>query len=69
VEEKEGRKEGKRLTVDVGKLVAGSFYLYAPSKEGAIFFTLAFAATGLLHLLQCLSVRSSLHRRCLSFQV
>ena len=34
--------------------VAGSVYFYAPNKGAAIFFTVAFASSGLFHLWQCL---------------
>ncbi|KAM7199726.1 hypothetical protein V8F20_005596 [Naviculisporaceae sp. PSN 640] len=35
-------------------IVPGSVYFYAPSKGAAIFFTAAFASTGLFHFWQCL---------------
>ncbi|KAM0324554.1 hypothetical protein ACHAQA_007939 [Verticillium albo-atrum] len=36
-----------------GQYVEGSFYFYAPNKGAAIFFTLAFAASCVLHFWQC----------------
>ncbi|KAK3386790.1 hypothetical protein B0H63DRAFT_540864 [Podospora didyma] len=36
-----------------GSLAQGSVYLYVPNKGAAIFFTAAFASSGLFHLWQC----------------
>ncbi|KAK3984075.1 protein RTA1 [Cladorrhinum sp. PSN332] len=41
-----------------GKPVPGSFWFYSPNKGAAIFFTIAFAASGLFHLYQCIRLKS-----------
>ncbi|KAK4465450.1 protein RTA1 [Cladorrhinum samala] len=41
-----------------GNPVPGSFWFYAPNKGAAIFFTIAFAASGLFHLYQCIHLKS-----------